>query len=386
MANSKVRVFLRPVGDPSDDDGLYAWMLRYLEHIRCRGYTQQTLWGTERYIRDFIHWCDSRQLRKVDAIGSQDMQAYLLHLHTYRTRLGRPLAWNSKESKLISVRSFFRWLFVSGRLASNPAANVKLTQRPWTSPRAVPSCEDIDKILAGPDTATPIGLRDRAMLELFFSAGLRRAELAALHVGDIDFEGKTVHVRNGKGGKHRVVPVADKALRWVQRYLDEVRGRTSPDNNLFLTRSAHGFNLTWLTTLIGSYVHAAIPGQSGACHVLRHSMATAMLENGADIRHIQVILGHSELTSTQIYTHVSLNQLRSVYERTHPSARKEGGWNSAVEQLQGAAGELTEFHREVLALLQRMPANAGWIDLIYLASAMGLARNVAVTTAPVVIG
>lgn len=385
MANSTVRVFLRPVGDPSDDDGLYRWMVRYLGHIRSRGYTEQTLWGFERYIRDFIRWCDSRALSKLDAIGVDDLQAYLLHLHTYRTRLGRPLAWNSKESKLISVRSFFRWLHVTGRLPTNPAANLKLSQRPWTGPRAVPTSEEIEKILGLPDVTRPKGIRDRAMLELFFSAGLRRAELAALLIGDLDFDGKTVHVRNGKGGKHRLVPVADQALRWVRRYLDEVRGAAGPECHLFLTRLGQAFNLCWLTSVIGAYVHAALPGQSGACHILRHSMATSMLENGADIRHIQVILGHSELTSTQIYTHVSLGQLRSVYERTHPTARKTRSWSCAVDNIQRELGLLTEFHREVIALLHRLPPNAGWIDLIYLASAMGIAKEVAVVAAPAAI-
>lgn len=382
MANVQTRNFLRPVGDPNDRDGLFCWMSRYLTDIRNRGYTQQTLWGQERYIRMFIRWCDSRQLSSLDAIGPDVLQAYLLHIHEHRTRLGQPLAWNSKESMLISVRSFFRWLHAEGRLAINPATKSRLHQRPSRLQRNVPTSEDIERILARPDTSKPIGIRDRAMLELFFGTGIRRMELAALQITDLDFEGKTIHIRQGKGGKQRLVPVADQALFWVRRYLDEVRGQANV-GFMFLTRLGEAFNLSWLTTTIGAYIHSVMPDQAGACHLLRHSMATSMLENGADIRHIQVILGHSDLTSTQIYTHVSLNQLRSVYERTHPSARKaKGGLQyHRLGEGQLAGVPMTQFQLDVLALLQRLPPSAGWIDLIYLASAMGLAKNVAVASA-----
>lgn len=383
MSTHSAPKFLQPAGDPSDEDGLFRWMRRFLQHNRNNGYTDQTLNDQERYIRDFIRWCDSRQLSKLDAIGIDELQADLLYLHTYRTRLGRPLAWNSKNSKLVSVRSFFRWLQAEGRLERDPAAKIKLSQRPSPLLRSVPTEADVEKILRQPDITTPLGLRDRAMLELFFGTGIRRMELAGLRISDLDLEGKTIHVHQGKGGKQRLVPVADETLFWIKRYLDDVRGRTDGTPFLFLTRNGEPFNLSWLTTVIGTYIHAVMPDQAGACHLLRHSMATSMLEHGADIRHIQVILGHSELTSTQIYTHVSLNQLRAVYDRTHPSARKSGQKQQLLlrDHLADLAG--SEFHQHALALLLRLPIGSTWVDLIHYASAMAVADNVATVSSEV---
>lgn len=384
MANISIRRFLKPAGDPSDVDGLFRWMRRYLDHIEAGGYTLQTLWSQERYLRDLIRWCDSQRLSNLDQIDEDVLQHYLRDLQAYRTQMDRPLAWNSKEGKLIAVRSFFRWLLKMGRITVNPALELKLPRRPNLMPRAMPDAAQIEGILGHPDAQTPIGIRDRAMLETFFGTGIRRMELAGLQIGDVDFIAKTLHVRVGKGGKERLVPVAERALRSIRRYLDQVRGSAASGGVLFVTRLGEAFNLSWLTTVIGAHVHAVLPGKKGACHLLRHVMASSMLENGADLRYIQVLLGHSEISTTQIYTHVSMPQLQAVYGRTHPSAAVEAAQSDPKEARTQAVPiiapkvepDIAPFRQQVLALFDSLPPSAGWIDLIYLASAVGLAEGV----------
>lgn len=178
------------------------------------------------------------------------------------------------------------------------------------------------KVIALADVTDPIGLRDRAMLEVLYSTGLRRMELARLRVYDLDAGRGLVFVHQGKWQKDRWVPVGERAIHWVQRYLDEVRpGLVMPpdDGTLFLSRLGQPFNASWLSTTIAQYVDRANLGKRGGCHLFRHTMATVMLENGADIRFIQAMLGHADLKSTQIYTHVAVAQLKAIHAATHPA-------------------------------------------------------------------
>jgi integrase/recombinase XerD len=162
------------------------------------------------------------------------------------------------------------------------------------------------------------------MMEVLYSTGVRRAELAALSLVDLDADRGTLSVRLGKGRKDRVIPIGERALRWVARYLDEVRPllAISPDQGiLFVDERGERFDLERLTRLMKRYIDAAKLGKTGACHIFRHTMATLMLEGGADVRHIQEILGHVELSTTQIYTRISIRHLKNVHDTTHPGAK-----------------------------------------------------------------
>jgi integrase/recombinase XerD len=166
-------------------------------------------------------------------------------------------------------------------------------------------------------------VRDRAILEVLYSTGIRRAELAHLAITDIDHERATVLVRQGKGRKDRLIPAGERALTWVAKYLAEVRpGLACGDDEgtLFLTGGGTGFALDALTRLASGYVKASGVPKAGACHLFRHTMATLMLEGGADIRYIQAMLGHAELSTTQIYAQVSVRALQAIHAATHPAA------------------------------------------------------------------
>jgi integrase/recombinase XerD len=179
-------------------------------------------------------------------------------------------------------------------------------------------------VLAQPDLADPAGVRDRAMLEVLYSTGIRRSELARLAVTDIDHERQTLLVRLGKGKKDRLIPIGERALAWVRKYLAEARPKLAvsgdDDGTLFLTADGTPFALDALTRIASGYVKASGVPKTGACHLFRHTIATLMLEGGADIRYIQAMLGHAELSTTQIYAQVSVRALQAIHSATHPAA------------------------------------------------------------------
>lgn len=174
------------------------------------------------------------------------------------------------------------------------------------------------------DTSTPWGIRDRALLETLYSTGMRRAELAALTIADWNRERGSVSIRQGKGGRDRVVPIGARAALWLANYVEAVRpdlARDPDDGTLFLTDYGEPFLKNRMGDLVRRYLDWSGIRTPGACHLLRHACATHMLENGADIRFIQALLGHADLRSTQIYTQVSIAKLREVHAATHPTGR-----------------------------------------------------------------
>jgi integrase/recombinase XerD len=203
-------------------------------------------------------------------------------------------------------------------------AALELPRRPQHLPRSVLAVSEVEQVLAQPDLTDPMGLRDRAILETFYSTGMRRMELITLALRDVDSGRGVVMIREGKGKKDRVVPIGERALDWIERYVAEVRPRcvVEPDpGNVFLARRGRPLRSNRLTELVHRYVSAAGLGKTGSCHVFRHTMATLMLEHGADVRYIQPMLGHAQLTTTELYTRVSITQLKAVHQRTHPAHR-----------------------------------------------------------------
>ena len=178
-------------------------------------------------------------------------------------------------------------------------------------------------MLQQPDIGQAAGLRDRAILETFYSTGMRRMELANLKLYDPDAERGTVIIRQGKGRKDRVIPIGERALAWIAKYLADARPRLltgSDDGTLFLNDLGQPYERRQLTNLVRRYLLASGIGKVGGCHLFRHTVATLMLENGADIRVIQQMLGHVKITTTEIYAQVSINLLKQVYAATHPGA------------------------------------------------------------------
>jgi integrase/recombinase XerD len=252
------------------------------------------------------------------------LERYQRHLFYARKRDGKPLSASTQYGHLATVRLFFRYLSKEGFLLANPASELELPKLPQRLPRAVLTAEEAESVLAKPDVTQPEGLRDRAMLELLYSTGLRRAELSRLLVFDVDATRGTVFVREGKGRKDRVVPVGERALAWTLKYLEEARPKLTgarDEGVLLLGDAGEGLHVDYLTQRVRQYIEAAGLEKPGACHLFRHSMATAMLEGGADVRFVQEMLGHASLETTQLYTRVTVEKLRAVHAATHPAAR-----------------------------------------------------------------
>jgi integrase/recombinase XerD len=318
--------FIKAVGDPTDPNGLLAFMNRFLDALRLKHYTDHTLWNNEKYLRDFIEWCDMRSLRTPQEITKPILEAYQRYLYYYRKSDGKPLSVYTQRGKLGVLRGWFRWLTRQNYLLYNPASELELPKTGQRLPKAVLTANEVERVMAQVDVTRPIGVRDRAMLEVLYSTGIRRMELQQLSVFDVDVERGTMLVRQGKGNKDRIIPIGDRACLWVGRYLDDTRPMyvvNGSDNTLFLTTLGEQFNDVWMSRTIGNYVEKANIGKTGACHLFRHTMATLMLENGADIRYIQAMLGHAKLTTTEIYTQVSVKKLKEIHTQTHPARLSE---------------------------------------------------------------
>ncbi|MDN8618326.1 site-specific tyrosine recombinase XerC [Variovorax ginsengisoli] len=311
-------------GAPSDLRGLTAAMHRYLEHLGMEGYTPIGRYNVERYIREFIAWADERGVTHPQQVTRAVLERYQRWLYHYRKKDGAPLAATSQRGKIIPLRGFFKWLTRSGEIPANPAADLDLPRQIKRLPHAVLTAGEAERVLASVDIGTPIGLRDRAMMEVLYATGMRRMELSGLAIDDLDVERVVVLIRLGKGQKDRLIPLGERALHWVQLYLDEAREQfawNQNDRTLFLGNEGHPLHPMWLSTLIANRVAAAGVDKRGGCHLWRHTMATLMLEGGADIRHIQAMLGHADISSTQIYTQVAIRQLQRVHAQTHPAVR-----------------------------------------------------------------
>jgi integrase/recombinase XerD len=310
-----------PVGDAHDPESLYNHMRRWLAYLETKHYSPETVDSRRSYLRYFLIWCEERGLTKPWEITRSILERHQRHLFHYRKANGEPLAVATQHLRLIPIGLWFRWMARQGTIPHNPASEMELPKLGVRLPKAILTAKEAESVIAVPNIQTTIGLRDRAILETFYSTGMRRAELAHLHLQDVDLERGCVMVREGKGGKDRVIPIGERALAWID----------ADDGTLFLTNRGGPFSKIRLTGMMQAYVNRAGIGKKGACHLFRHTAATLLLEGGMDIRYIQEMLGHAELSTTQIYTLVSVSKLKAVHTAAHPARfPKIGGQPLAV--------------------------------------------------------
>lgn len=308
---------------PSDPESLAAWLRRYLDALTVQHRSVADVRTRRSKLAHFHAWCTERGIERPEQVTHAHMQRFQAYLFRYRKANGKPLAINGQRIALFTIEMCFRWLVRQRVLASNPAADLELPKR-TDDLREPLTLDEMEAVLALPDIETLDGLRDRACLELFYATGIRRVELTNLHQSDLDRTRGTLHVRLGKGRKDRFVPVGERALAWVTKYEREARPQVLVDpsvKHLFLNQYGQPLSPDGLSWRVRDYFRQAGITKRGACHLFRHTMATAMLDNGADIRHVQEILGHGQITSTQRYTHVSIARLHAVHAATHPAAK-----------------------------------------------------------------
>jgi len=253
------------------------------------------------YGSDLREFCDWYGERPVDDIDARVVSDWVAHLG--RARPGGRVSQGTIARKLASLRSLLRYTLGPERVPDVPFARRGGRRLP-----DAPKIGEVESIVASFEGDEPLPVRNRAIFELVYSAGLRTAEAVGLDLGDVDFEQETVHVRHGKGGKDRVVPLGEQAAQLVARYIHEARPQLArgAENALFLSARGRRLDTSALRKLV------AHP------HRLRHAFATHLLEGGADLRTIQELLGHASLTTTQMYSHVDAKRLRRVYDRAHP--------------------------------------------------------------------
>lgn len=286
----------------------------YLDHLRVsRRLADNTI---ESYAHDLalLSAFAERSNRAVEALSRAELEAFV------RTLLTSGRSPRSTARAVACIRGFYKFLALDRRIGSNPAADLQ-SPRAWaTLPRYL-SVEEVDRLISTPDVSTPRGVRDRALIELLYATGLRVSELVSLKASDLNLESGYLTC-TGKGSKERLVPLGDQAALWVRRYMAEgrpplLKKKTSP---WLFVNARGGGRLTRVGFWKILKQHGRVAGISRdlSPHVLRHSFATHLLARGADLRAIQLMLGHADLSTTQIYTHVLEERLRSVYEKYHP--------------------------------------------------------------------
>ena len=313
----------KPPRDHSiDHNGITPYLMRFIAWGNVTGLSEQTSTVRERSVRRFIVWCDERSIDEPQMITRALLEAYQRHLHYHRKANGEPLTINSQKTLLFPLTAFCKWLAKERYVAFNPAAELELPRAVRGLPKVILSLDEIETIINLVDISTPYGVRDRAMLELLYSTGIRRLELINLAVHDIDLARAALLVREGKGRKDRWLPIGERALHWLKRYCHNARDQlltSLAESHLFLTDYGEPWVKNRLSGMVKKYLYHAGIDKPGACHLFRHAMATHMLDNGADIRFIQAMLGHADISSTQIYTHVSIEKLREIHAATHPA-------------------------------------------------------------------
>jgi integrase/recombinase XerD len=298
---------------------------QFLESMRIKNFSDQTVAHREFHGKVFIRWCTERGLARPTEITKAILDRYQRYLFHYRKQNGQPMSFRTQQHHLVVLRMWFRYLARQNHILYNPASELELPRLEYRLPRHVLSAVEADRIIDQANIATPLGLRDRAILETFYSTGMRRRELMQLQTYDVDADRGVVMIRQGKGKKDRVIPIGERAVAWIERYLREARPSLAIGNSgqaLFLSHLGEPLSADQLTRLVGDYITQADIGKKGSCHLFRHTMATLMLENGSDIRFVQAMLGHVRLDTTVIYTKVSIRKLKEIHSATHPARLK----------------------------------------------------------------
>jgi integrase/recombinase XerD len=289
---------------------------QFLDHLMLeRGLSPNTRAAYATDLRAFFAEMERRGVRSLNDVTREHIYRYLLDSRE------KGLSGATVSRRLVSLKVFFRYLHREGLLAANAAEAIETPRRSLTLPDAL-NPKDLERLLNQPDTRRPIGMRDRAMLELLYASGLRVSELSALTLDDIYLDAQTLRCM-GKGRKERIVPFGETARDWLRRYLEEARpvfAGTSATRRLFLARGARPMDRRWIWRRIHLAARAAGILQGVHPHTLRHTFATHLLAGEAPLRVIQEMLGHSDIATTQIYTHVDRGRLKALHEKFHPRA------------------------------------------------------------------
>lgn len=316
--------FAAPIpGDPDDPTSWRTIGHQYLLSLELADRSIATIDGRRRAIARFATWNLANHTNSPLDVTATTITNYRIHLHHHTTTTGHHLTTRTKQQYLIAIRGLYHWLSATSRIHRDPTEGIDLPSTPEQLPRNYLTAAQAERVLAEPDLTTPLGRRDRTMLEILYATGIRRTELANLATTDINLDQHTLFVNQGKGRRDRLLPTGPRANTWINDYLTTTRPELIEDrpdpHTLFITIHATPLCTAHIGKIIGTYLRrAGFP--HGNCHTFRHTTATLMLHNGADLRSIQTMLGHASLVSTQRYTHITVDHLTHIHATTHPSA------------------------------------------------------------------
>jgi len=307
-----------------NDYTLESYIESYLTHLeKDLGYSSHSIRNSQVHLNNFKNWAKYRGLYLANQVTTKDLLDYQSYTYHYQKKNQEALSNLTQRQRISKIKLFFSWLNRNNYILYNPGSKLKLAKKISPLPKYILTAYEVEKVMSQVDIKTQRGIRDRAILETLYSTGIRRAELTGLSVNDIDFSRGTLMVRQGKGRKDRLIPIGERALHWIGKYLSDVRRywkTKKHKDTLFISNKGVGMKAICLGHLVRSYIKKADIGKMGSCHLFRHTMASLMLENGASIRYVQEMLGHARMDTTELYTHISISKLKDVHKETHPAS------------------------------------------------------------------
>jgi integrase/recombinase XerD len=295
----------------------------FLDALRAQAFARRTIATYAPLLEAFVDWAARQGVESTREVDQGLLRDYQAAVAATISRYGRPLSISAQSQRLTVLRLLFAFLVRRQLLIADPARELELPRVPRRGlPYGLPTPAEMERLLSAPDVSTPLGIRLRAMMEVLYATGIRNAELRALRIWDVDLNEGTLTVVRGKGQKDRVVPLGAHACHWVGVYLARVRPLWAKGTNsiLFVTQTGRRIHYVPLSRFIRDCARKAGLTKRITAHTLRHACASHMLRAGAGIRHLQRLLGHRSLATTEVYTHVEISDLKRVHRKCHPRA------------------------------------------------------------------
>jgi integrase/recombinase XerD len=293
----------------------------YLQHLQTLGRSLYTIKNARSALRGLFAFLEEQHLTTVEELQVDVLEEYQQDLAFRVTAKGKLLALRTQAQKMMTVKSFTKFLKDKNCLLHDPGSRIKLPRKPKRLPKVILSTKDVKKLIEAPDTHTNRGYRNRIIIEILYDTAIRRSELANIKVTDLDLQSGFIRIQ-GKGDKDRVVPLSERVCELTRNYLLAVRPcliRDGDDGYLLLNRWGKKMDPNAVWAVVKRCTYLASLRKNVSTHTLRHTCATHMLKNGAPVRHLQEMLGHESLESTQLYTHVTINDLKEIHRKYHPS-------------------------------------------------------------------
>lgn len=296
----------------------------YIQSLKVRNLSERTIAGHSWTLSKFFDFLKRHGVDRFEQINKPIILDYQTELYHRISQRGKPHSVSSQNNMLSVVKGFTRFLKEKDYIISDPALDVQYAKTPKTLPRGILSRSEARRIINAPDTSCTLGYRDKTIMEVLYTTGIRKDELNNLTLNDVDYNDGFLRVLAGKGGKDRMLPLGRIACRYLENYIKSVRPELIKDpynHHLFLSARGNRLSKNVVWGLVKKYAKKAKIKKNVSPHTFRHTCATAMLKNKADVRAVQELLGHESLDTTQVYTRVTINDLKEVHKRCHPRER-----------------------------------------------------------------